>query len=71
LFIAELLRVIGLDPSFPNVEKGKMVSTALDKVLSGLVSVKLFVLRAIEKGRGFGQHCYDGEDLEDQERVMR
>lgn len=71
LFVTELLGVICLDPSFPNVEKSEMVSTTPDKVLSGLVGVKLFVLWAIEEGRGFGQHRYDGEDLDSQKRVMR
>lgn len=66
LLVTELLRVICLDPSFPNVEKSEMISTTPDKILSGLVGVKLFVLRTIEEGGGFGQHCYDGEDLDNQ-----
>lgn len=53
LFVAELLRVICLGPSFPNVEKSKVVPPAPDKILTGLVGVKFFVLRAIEEGRGF------------------
>ena len=54
LLIAELLGIVCLGPSFPNVEKSEMVSATPDEVLSGLVGVKLFVLRAIEEGRGFG-----------------
>lgn len=48
LFVTELLGVICLDPSLPNVEKGEMVPATPHKVLSGLIGMKFFVLRAIE-----------------------
>lgn len=54
LLIAELLGIIGLGPSFPYVEESEVITATPDKVLSGLVGVKLFILRSVEQGGGFG-----------------
>ena len=53
LLIAELLGIIRLGPSLPNVEKSEVISTTHDEILPGLVGVKLFVLRTIEEGSRF------------------
>ena len=51
-----LLREIGIDPLFPDVQHREMIATGFPKVLVRLVGVHLFIFGAIEERVPFLQH---------------
>jgi len=63
-----LLRVIRIDPLFPNVQKGEMVATGFLEILMSLVGVHLLVFRSVKHGVRFLQHGDDRQDLSDEEK---